>query len=80
MSEVAKMLGDALASVREQVQAVLPGLSGVKMAEDIGHTIGQKAIQGSAELSQGLNAQSNAYVPYGAGQQSPSSHEHARGR
>jgi len=29
----------------------------------------KKTAQGAAELSQALNSQSNAYVPYGAGQQ-----------
>jgi hypothetical protein len=31
--------------------------------------IDHRKAQGAAELSQALNSQSNAYVPYGAGQQ-----------
>ena len=33
-----------------------------------GETMTQKVAQGAAELSHALNSQSNAYVPYGYGQ------------
>ncbi len=37
-------------------------------AKEVLDTAVQKTAQGAAELSQALNSQSNAYVPYGAGQ------------
>jgi hypothetical protein len=36
--------------------------------KEVGQMVEQKIAQGSAELGQALNSQSNAYVPYGAGQ------------
>jgi hypothetical protein len=41
-----------------------------RMAPEIGDMLKQKFAQGAAELAQAINSQSNAYVPYGAGQQS----------
>ncbi len=35
---------------------------------EMGDMLAQKTAQGAAELSQALNSQSNAYVPYGTGQ------------
>lgn len=79
MSEVFNMLKGALGAVKENVQAVAPGLNAEKMASEIGATLKQKLEQGNAELAQGLMSHSNAYVPYGIGQQSPESHDHERG-
>ena len=36
--------------------------------KEVGEMLEHKAAQGAAELSQALNSQSNAYVPYGTGQ------------
>ena len=40
-----------------------------RVAPEVGDMVVQKTAQGAAELSQALNSQSNAYVPYGIGQQ-----------
>ena len=40
-----------------------------RVLPEIGDMIDHKVAQGAAELSQALNSQSNAYVPYGTGQQ-----------
>lgn len=40
-----------------------------KFAPEVGDMLMQKIAQGSAELSQALNSQSNTYVPYGTPQQ-----------
>jgi hypothetical protein len=37
--------------------------------KEVGDMLDHKIAQGAAELSHALNSQSNAYVPYGAGQQ-----------
>jgi arginine utilization protein RocB len=37
--------------------------------KETGDMLQQKTAQGAAELAQALNSQSNAYVPYGMGQQ-----------
>jgi hypothetical protein len=37
--------------------------------KEVGEMLDQKIAQGAAEVGQALNSQSNAYVPYGAGQQ-----------
>ncbi len=39
-----------------------------RVGPEIGQMLEQKVAQGAAELSQALNSQSNAYVPYGVGQ------------
>lgn len=39
------------------------------LPSEVGDMIEHKTAQGAAELSQALNSQSNAYVPYGTGQQ-----------
>ena len=39
-----------------------------KFAPEVGDMLMHKTAQGSAEISAALNSQSNAYVPYGAGQ------------
>jgi arginine utilization protein RocB len=39
-----------------------------KFAPEVGDMLMHKAAQGAAEISQALNSQSNAYVPYGVGQ------------
>jgi hypothetical protein len=36
--------------------------------KEVGQMLDHKIAQGAAELSQALNSQSNAYVPYGVGQ------------
>jgi arginine utilization protein RocB len=36
---------------------------------EVGDMVVHKTAQGAAEISQALNSQSNAYVPYGVGQQ-----------
>jgi hypothetical protein len=36
--------------------------------KEVGQMFEHKIAQGAAELSQSLNSQSNAYVPYGTGQ------------
>ena len=78
MSEVAKMLSGALEAVKETGQVL--GQAGVTLTNGaVDMTYGPKGQQGSAELAHGLMSQSNAYVPYGAGQQSPNSHDHGRG-
>ncbi len=43
-------------------------LSPKTIMKEVGQMLDQKVAQGAAELSQALNSQSNAYVPYGAGQ------------
>jgi hypothetical protein len=40
-----------------------------RVMAELGDMAVKKTVQGAAELSQALNSQSNAYVPYGAGQQ-----------
>lgn len=40
-----------------------------KFAPEAGEMMMQKVAQGAAEISQALNSQSNAYVPYGHAQQ-----------
>ena len=40
-----------------------------RFVKEVGEMLDQKLAQGAAELSQALNSQSNAYTPYGAGQQ-----------
>ena len=40
-----------------------------RVAPEIGDMLVQKTAQGAAELSQALNSQSDAFVPYGVGQQ-----------
>ena len=40
-----------------------------RVAPEIGEMVVQKTAQGAAEISQALNSQSNAYVPYGHAQQ-----------
>lgn len=39
-----------------------------RVLPEIGDALMHKVAHGAAELSQGLNSQSNAYVPYGIGQ------------
>jgi hypothetical protein len=39
-----------------------------RFKKEVGQMLEYKAAQGAAELSQALNSQSNAYVPYGTGQ------------
>ena len=39
-----------------------------RVLPEVGQMLDHKIAQGAAELSQGLNSQSNAYVPYGVGQ------------
>jgi hypothetical protein len=39
-----------------------------RFLKETGDMLMQKGAQGAAELSQALNSQSNAYVPYGAAQ------------
>ena len=39
-----------------------------RVAPEVGQMLDHKIAQGAAELGQALNSQSNAYVPYGAGQ------------
>jgi len=39
-----------------------------RIAPEVGDMLVHKTAQGAAELSQALNSQSNAYVPYGTGQ------------
>jgi hypothetical protein len=62
------MLAAAL-TARTVVQSVAPGLSPTRMVQQVGVEMGRMAVQGRAELAQALFSQSNAYVPYGAGQQ-----------
>lgn len=78
MSDTLKRLFDGLAGIKEAVQAVAPGLKGVELAEGIKEVVDIKGKQGAAEFVQGLMSQSNSYVPYGAGQRSPDSHDHGR--
>lgn len=40
-----------------------------RVVPEIGDMIDHKVAQGAAEISQALYSQSNAYVPYGTGQQ-----------
>jgi hypothetical protein len=40
-----------------------------RVIPEVADMVVKKTQQGAAELSQALNSQSNAYVPYGAGQQ-----------
>lgn len=40
-----------------------------RMLPEIGDMVMQKTAQGAAEISHALNSQSNAYTPYGYGQQ-----------
>ncbi len=42
-----------------------------RFVAETGDMLKHKAAQGAAELGQALNSQSNAYVPYGYGQQVP---------
>jgi hypothetical protein len=39
-----------------------------RVIPELGQMLDHKMAQGAAELSQALNSQSNAYVPYGVGQ------------
>ena len=39
-----------------------------RVLPEAGQMLDHKIAQGAAELSQALNSQSNAYVPYGVGQ------------
>lgn len=39
-----------------------------RVVPEVGDMLDHKVAQGAAELSQALNSQSNAYVPYGVGQ------------
>ena len=39
-----------------------------RVVPEVGQMLDHKIAQGAAELSQALNSQSNAYVPYGTGQ------------
>jgi hypothetical protein len=54
--------------VKEGVQGLYPGLTLGNILKDLGETVQQKAIQGSAELAAALNYGNSAYVPYGQGQ------------
>lgn len=40
-----------------------------RVLPEVGDMIDHKVAQGAAEMSQALYSQSNAYVPYGTGQQ-----------
>ncbi len=40
-----------------------------RVGPEVGQMLDHKIAQGAAELAQALNSQSNAYVPYGVGQQ-----------
>jgi hypothetical protein len=40
-----------------------------RFKKEVGQMLDHKVAQGAAELSQALNSQADAYVPYGAGQQ-----------
>jgi len=51
------------------VQMVAPGLSPTRMVREIRAEVNRMAVHGRAELAQALFSQSNAYVPYGQGQQ-----------
>jgi hypothetical protein len=39
-----------------------------RVIPEVGDMLTHKTAQGAAEISQALNSQSNAYVPYGVGQ------------
>ena len=54
--------------VKEGVQGLYPGLTLGNILSDVGETLKQKAMQGSAELAAALNYGNSAYVPYGQGQ------------
>jgi hypothetical protein len=69
MSETAKKLFDS-------IKAIAPGTK--DMAKEIGGELKRMGVQGSAELAMVLFSQSNAYVPYGRGQNEAKSHDHER--
>jgi hypothetical protein len=54
-------------AAKEGVQVIAPGLSLSNILSDIGSELGRLGVQGQAELASALFT-SNAYVPYGRGQ------------
>lgn len=69
MSESAKQLF-------ESIKAMAPGLKDV--VHETGAEMKRLGIQGSAEIASALFAQTNAYVPYGRGQNEMASKDHER--
>ncbi len=52
------------------LSAIAPGLE--NFGAEVGAELGRMGTQGAAELASALFSDSNAYVPYGQGQQAPS--------
>jgi hypothetical protein len=55
--------------ITKGVLIVAPGINPARAGREIGAEVNRLATHGRAELAQALFSQSNAYVPYGAGQQ-----------
>jgi hypothetical protein len=68
-----ELFQDVKGSVKEM------GPEAKEAAKEIGAELGRLGVQGKAELAQALFSNSNAYVPYGQGQNSKDSQENERG-
>ena len=62
------MAAEENAGVMESVKEALPGLSLGKILSEVGGELGRMGVQGQAEMAAALFSESNAYVPYGRGQ------------
>jgi hypothetical protein len=60
MAEERSVMGKVWDYMKERLGAI---------PNEVGDMVVHKTAQGAAEISQALNSQSNAYVPYGVGQQ-----------
>ena len=56
--------------MKEAITAIAPGLE--NFGAEVGAELSRLGTQGAAELAQALFSDSNAYVPYGRGQYTPS--------
>ena len=56
------------AGVMASLKEALPGLSLGKILSEVGGELGRMGVQGQAEMAAALFSESNAYVPYGRGQ------------
>ena len=55
--------------MKEAITAIAPGLENFRA--EVGAELSRLGTQGAAELAQALFSDSNAYVPYGRGQYTP---------
>jgi hypothetical protein len=62
--------GGFIEVMKDAISAIAPGLE--NFGQEVGAELSRLGTQGAAELASALFSDSNAYVPYGQGQYTPS--------